>query len=328
MRATALRAKAFQIVTPACIALMMLITVPVNAAYPDRPIRLIVPFPPGGPNDILARLVSQRLTLTLGQSVTVENLAGASTIIGTWAAAKAPPDGYTLLMISPSHVINPGLRADLPYNLLRDFTPVIGLAVSPSVLVATRTLPVNTLAELLALAKSRPKEINFGSGGVGTATHLSGEMLCKFGGVEMTHIPYKGDAQATNDLFGGQIAWKFGTILSMKPQIDAGLVRPLAVSGPSRIAALPNVPTVAETIPGFDATSLYGVVVPAGTPVEIVTRLNASLGQLVESPEFRKLLTEDGATPVGGTPEQFGTRLKLAVDKWNQIIKQVGVKAE
>jgi tripartite-type tricarboxylate transporter receptor subunit TctC len=153
-------------------------------------------------------------------------------------------------------------------------------------------------------------------------------MLCKFGGVEMTHIPYKGDAQATNDLFGGQIAWKFGTILSMKPQIDAGLVRPLAVSGPSRIAALPNVPTIAETIPGFDATSLYGVVVPAGTPVEIVTRLNVSLRQLVESTEFRKLLTEDGATPVGGTPEQFGARLKLAIDKWNQIIKLVGVKAE
>jgi tripartite-type tricarboxylate transporter receptor subunit TctC len=298
------------------------------AAYPDHPLRLIVPFPPGGPNDILGRLVAQKLGERLGQTVVVENKPGGSTIIGTEFAAKAAPDGYTLLMVSPSHVINPGLRRDLPYDLLRDFTPVIELAVSPNVLVTNTSVPVKTVSELLALAKSRPGQINYGSGGTGTATHLAGVLLCQTGGVTMTHVPYKGDGPATTDLLGGRISWMFGTILSVKPFIDAGRLNAIAVSGPRRIESMPNVPPVADTLPGFNATSLYGLVAPANTPREIVSRLNAELQQIIATPDFRERLTKDGAEPVGGTPEEFGNELKSNIERWTAVIKSAGITPE
>jgi tripartite-type tricarboxylate transporter receptor subunit TctC len=298
------------------------------AAYPDHALRLIVPFPPGGPNDILGRLVAQRLGERLGQSVIVENRPGASTIIGTEVAAKAPPDGYTLLMVSPSHVINPGLRHDLSYDLLRDFTPVIEVAVSPNVLVVNPSVPVKTVADLIALAKAKPGQINYGSGGTGTATHLAGVLLSQMGGVQMTHIPYKGDGPATTDLLGGRITWMFGTILSVKPFIDAGRLRAIAVSGTQRIASMPDTPTVAETLPGFDATSLYGIVVPANTPREIVMRLNGELQKIVSSADFRERLVKDGAEPAGGTPEEFGQQLKVNIERWSTVIRSAGITAE
>jgi tripartite-type tricarboxylate transporter receptor subunit TctC len=298
------------------------------AAYPDHPLRLIVPFPPGGPNDILGRLVAQKLGERLGQTVIVENKPGASTIIGTEAAAKAAPDGYTLLMVSPSHVINPGLRRELPYDLLRDFVPVIELAVSPNVLVTNPSVPVKTVADLLALAKARPGQINYGSGGTGTATHLAGVLLCQMGGVTMTHVPYKGDGPATTDLLGGRISWMFGTILSIKPFVDAGRLNAVAVSGTHRIASMPNVPTVADTLPGFNATSLYGLVAPANTPREIVAQLNGELQKIVASPDFRERLIKDGAEPVGGTAEAFGQELKSNIERWTAVIKSAGITPE
>jgi tripartite-type tricarboxylate transporter receptor subunit TctC len=272
--------------------------------------------------------VAQKLGERLGQTVVVENKPGGSTIIGTEFAAKAAPDGYTLLMVSPSHVINPGLRRDLPYDLLRDFTPVIELAVSPNVLVTNTSVPVKTVSELLALAKSRPGQINYGSGGTGTATHLAGVLLCQTGGVTMTHVPYKGDGPATTDLLGGRISWMFGTILSVKPFIDAGRLNAIAVSGPRRIESMPNVPPVADTLPGFNATSLYGLVAPANTPREIVSRLNAELQQIIATPDFRERLTKDGAEPVGGTPEEFGNELKSNIERWTAVIKSAGITPE
>jgi tripartite-type tricarboxylate transporter receptor subunit TctC len=300
----------------------------VLAAFPDRPLHLIVPFPPGGPNDIIARLVGQKLSERIGQPVIVENHPGASTIIGTQVAAKAEPDGYTLLMVSPSHVINPGLRASMPYDLLRDFVPVIEVANSPNVLVTNGSLPVESVKDLLALAKTRPGEINYGSGGNGTATHLAGVLLSQMGGVSMNHVPYKGDAPATTDLLGGRISWMFGTILSVKPFIDAGRLKAIAVSGSRRSAVLPNVPSVAETLPGFEATSLYGIVAPASTPPEIVTRLNAELQKVITAAEFRERLSKDGTEVVGGEPAAFGVHLKQAIDKWTRVIRDAGIKPE
>ncbi|VTU39546.1 Argininosuccinate lyase [Variovorax sp. PBL-H6] len=298
------------------------------AAYPERPVRLIVPFPPGGPNDIIARLLSEKLTTALGQPVVVDNVPGGSTIIGTRQAAEAPADGYTLLMVSPSHVINPGLRPNMPYDLLRDFAPIIHVAVSPNVLAVHPGTPAKSVPELIALARAKPGQINYGSGGAGTATHLAGELLCAMAGVKMNHIPYKGDAQATSDLLGGQISWKFGTILSTKQFVDAGRLRALAVSGAKRVPALPDVPTVAETIPGFEATSLYGVAAPAKTPASVIARLNREIGAIVESPAFRQTLSEDGAEVVGGTPEAFRSNLAKAIDKWKSVIQTAGIKLE
>ena len=297
-------------------------------AYPDHPIRLIVPFPPGGPNDIVARLLSQRLPERLGQPVVVDNRPGGSTIIGTRLAAQAAADGYTLLMVSPSHVINPGLRADLPYDLLRDFVPIIEIAESPNVLVVNATAPIKSLADLIAMAKANPGKINYGSGGPGTATHLAGAMLCAMAGVTMNHVPYKGDGPATIDLLAGQITWKFGTILSTKPFVDSGRLRAIAVSGLKRVGALPDVPTVAETIPGFEATSLYGVVTQRGTPQAIVDRLNRDLQAVVEEPDFKRAIAEDGGTVIGGPPAAFAARLKESIEKWRKVIQEGHISAE
>jgi tripartite-type tricarboxylate transporter receptor subunit TctC len=297
-------------------------------AYPDHPIRLIVPFPPGGPNDIVARLLSQRLPERLGQPVVVDNRAGGSTIIGTRLAAQAAADGYTLLMVSPSHVINPGLRTDLPYDLLRDFVPIIEIAESPNVLVVNATAPIKSLADLIAMAKANPGKINYGSGGPGTATHLAGAMLCAMAGVTMNHVPYKGDGPATIDLLAGQITWKFGTILSTKPFVDSGRLRAIAVSGLKRVGALPDVPTVAETIPGFEATSLYGVVTQRGTPQAIVDRLNRELQAVVEDPDFKRVIAEDGGTVIGGQPSAFAARLKDLIEKWRKVIQEGHISAE
>ena len=227
------------------------------ASFPVKPIRIIVPFAPGGPNDILARLVGQRLAEAWGQQVIIDNRPGGSTMIGTEIAAKAAPDGYTLLMVSTSHAVNPSLQPKVPYNTLLDFTPVIQLVSSPNVLVTNPALPAKTVRELVSLARARPGDITYGSGGTGTATHLGGALLCLLAKVNMTHVPYKGDAPASIDLISGQIQWMFGTILPIMPHIKSGKMRAIAVSSVTRTQSLPEVPTVAETIPQFEATSWY-----------------------------------------------------------------------
>jgi tripartite-type tricarboxylate transporter receptor subunit TctC len=298
------------------------------ATYPVRPIRIIVPFPPGGPNDILARLVGQRLSEVWGQQVIVDNRPGGSTVIGTDVAAKAAPDGYTLLMVSTSHAVNPSLRPKLPYDTLRDFAPVIQLVSSPNVLVTNPFLPVKTVKELVALARARPGEIAYGSGGTGTATHLGGELLRLFAKVKMTHVPYKGDAPASVDLISGQISWMFGTILPVMPHIKSGKMRAIAVSSLARTPSLPDVPAVAETLPGFEATSWYGVFAPAAVPRDILAQLNAEMGRIVTAPDMRERLARDGTEAVGGTPDAFAAYFKASMEKWDRVIKQAGIKLD
>jgi len=298
------------------------------SSFPTRTIRIIVPFAPGGPNDILARLAAQRLSEAWSQQVIVDNRPGGGTVIGTELAARAAPDGYTLLMVSTSHAVNPGLQPKLPYDTLRDFAPVVQLVSSPNVLVTNPSLPVRTVAQLIALARARPDEIAYGSGGIGTATHLGGALLCLLAKVKMTHVPYKGDAPASIDLRSGQISWMFGTILPTLPHVKSGRMRAIAVSSTTRAPILPDVPAVAETVPNFEATSWYGMFVPAGTPPDIVAQLNAEIARIFNSAEMRERLAREGTESVGGTPEQFAEFFRTSMVKWARVIKEANIKLD
>ena len=296
------------------------------ASYPSKPVRIVVPFAPQGPNDILARLIGRKLSELWKQQIIVDNRPGGGTVIGTELVARAPADGYTLLMVSTSTAVNATLKKSLPYDTLKDFSPVVRLAASPNVLVSHPALPAHSVAALLKLARAKPGEIAFASGGVGTATHLAGELLCVMGKVKMTHVPYKGAGPATIDLLSGQVQWMFGTILPTLPHIQSGRLRALAVSDTRRVAALPNVPTVAETLPGFEATSWYGIFAPAGTPADVIAKLNAQIAKLLSSPEISDQLQRQGAQPVGDSPEAFAAQFKAEVTKWGRVVKIAGVE--
>jgi len=300
-------------------------------AYPNHSIRLVVPFPAAGTTDILARLVAQRLTETMGQSVVVDNRPGAAGNIGSDVVAKAPADGYTLLMCTVStHAINPNLYAKIPFDHIRDFAPVILVAAVPNVLVVNPSLPVYTVADLIKLAKSKPGTINFASSGSGTSIHLSGELFKTMAGVDMTHVPYKGSAPALTDLVGGQVQVMFDNLPSALPQIKAGKLRAVAVTSPKRAPALPDVPTIAESgLPGFEATSWFGVVAPAATPAAIVSKLNAEIDKWLRMPETKEqLLAQGAADAVGGTPEQFAAFIRGETDKWAKVVKASGAKVD
>jgi tripartite-type tricarboxylate transporter receptor subunit TctC len=297
-------------------------------AYPARPLRIVVPFAPGGPNDILARLIGQKITESWGQQVIVDNRPGGATVIGTEIAAKSPPDGYTLLIVSPTTATNPSLMAKLPYDTLRDLAPVILLATSPNVLVVHPSLPAKSVRDLLAIAKRRPGEVTFASGGPGTSTHLAGEILALRGGVKMLHVPYKGAAPATIGLLSGEVSFQFGSILPLTPHIKAGRLRALAVSSPTRAPALPDVPPVAETLPGFDASPFHGIVVPSGTPREIILKLNHEIGRIMNLPETRQRLAVEGTEVRTGTPEEFDAYFRAEVDKWAKVIKEIGLRVQ
>ena len=296
------------------------------ASYPSKPIRIIVPFSPQGPNDLLARLVGQKLNEAWKQPVVVENRPGAGTIIGTEVAARSPGDGHTLLMVSTSTAVNPTLRKSLPYDTLRDFTPVVRIAESPNVLVVHPSVPVRSVRDLIKLAQANPGAVAYASGGAGAATHLAGELLATMGKVSMTHVPYKGAGPATVDLLGGQVSWMFGTILPTIPHIEARKLRAIAVSGLRRTPALPDVPTVAETLPGFDATSWYGLFAPSATPGEIVARINAQVVKALEAPDLREHLRRQGVDPVGDSPEEFARNFRNEISKWGEVIRSAGLK--
>jgi tripartite-type tricarboxylate transporter receptor subunit TctC len=287
-----------------------------------------VPFTPGGPNDVLARLVGQKLTETWGQQVVVDSRPGGGTVIGTELVAKSAPDGHTLLMVSISTAVNASLRRNLPYDTVKDFAPVIRLAASPNVLVVHPSLPARSVSDLLRLAKAKPGDIAYASGGVGAATHLAGALLCLMGGVKMTHIPYKGAAPATIDLLSGQVTWMFGSIIPLLPFITAGRLRALALSSDERSAALPGVPTVAETLPGFEATSWYGLFAPAGTPRDVVAKLNEEIARIVRVPEMREQFRRQGAEPVGDTPEKFDAAFKAEIAKWAKVTSAAGISPD
>jgi len=296
--------------------------------FPSKPIRIVVPFTPGGPNDILARMIGQRYTAVWGQQTLVDNRPGGGTVIGTDIVAKAPADGHTLLMVSTSHAANPSLMPKLPFDTLRDFVSVGQAVSSPNVLVVHPSVPARHTRELLDIAKARPGQITFASGGSGAATHLAGELLKILGGVEMTHIPYKGAGPATIDLISGQVTWMFGTILPTIPHVRAGKLRALAVSGKRRAEVLPEVPTVAEHVPGFEASSWYGVFAPAGTPAEVIIKLNQEMARALTPVEVRQRLAAEGTEVVAGNPEDFMQLFRAEAAKWARVIKQAGIRLE
>jgi tripartite-type tricarboxylate transporter receptor subunit TctC len=298
--------------------------------YPNRTLRLVVPFPAGGTTDILARAAAQKLTESLGQSVVVDNRPGAAGNIGSDIVAKSVPDGYTLLMGTVgTHAINPSLYAKMPYDHVKDFMPVVLVAAVPNVLVVNPSLPVKSVSDLIKLAKAKPGEINFASSGSGTSIHLSGELFKTMAHVDMTHVPYKGSAPALTDLIGGQVQIMFDNLPSSLAQIKAGKLRAIAVTSQKRAPALPDVPTIAESgLPGFEATSWFGVLAPAGTPFPVVARINSEINKWLQTPEAREQLLAQGAAAAGGTPESFAAHIRAETDKWAKVVKESGAKVD
>jgi tripartite-type tricarboxylate transporter receptor subunit TctC len=298
--------------------------------YPVKPIRIVVPFPPGGATDILARDVAQKLTEAWGQQVIVDNRPGAGGNIGSELVAHSAPDGYTLEMGTVgTHAINASLSAKMPYDHVKDFAPVILVAGVPNVLVVNNAVPANSVAELIAYAKANPGKLNFASSGNGTSIHLSGELFKVMAGVQMTHIPYKGSAPALQDLLGGQVQLMFDNLPPSLPQIKAGKVRALAVTSLTRAPALPDVPTVAESgLPGFEASSWFGILAPAGTPPAIVAKLNAEIAKWLATPEAKEQLAKQGANAAGGTPEDFAKHIAAETAKWAKVVKDSGAKID
>lgn len=295
------------------------------ASYPDHPVRLIVPFAPGGPNDVLARSVGQKLSEKWKQSVVVENRGGSATVVGTDVVARAAPDGYTLLMVSTSTAVNPSLRKKLPYDTLKDFVPVIELAESAGILVVHPSSSFRSVSDVLKFAKAHPGEITFGSGGIGTATHLSGELLGMMGGVRLTHVPYHGAGPAMVDMLANRIQMTFGAVQPTLSYVKAGKLRAIAVTSLKRMPELPDVPTVAETLPGFEAVGFWGIFAPAGTPPAIVKKLNSDISNVLADPGMRDRLAAQGFEIVGGSPEAFANRFRGELHKWADVIQKAGI---
>ncbi|RPJ48096.1 MAG: tripartite tricarboxylate transporter substrate binding protein [Betaproteobacteria bacterium] len=295
------------------------------AAFPERPIRLIVPFAANGPNDVLARLVGVKLTEAWGQQVVVDNRPGAGTIIGTELLVRAQPDGHTLLMISASTVVNPTLKKKLPYDTRKDLTPVVQLASSPTVLVVHPGVKAGSIPELLALAKASPGALTYASGGTGTTTHLAGELFAITGGIKWTHVPYKGTGPANIDLLGGRVSGMFGTILPVLPHIKSGRMRALGVSSLKRSPALPDVPAVAESLPGFEAVSFFGIAAPAGVPQPVLDKLNREIARIITAPDMSDSLRKQGTDAVGNTQAEFTAFFNREMAKWAKIIKSAGI---
>jgi tripartite-type tricarboxylate transporter receptor subunit TctC len=297
--------------------------------YPDKPIRLIVPFPPGGGTDIVARTVAAKLGEALHTSVVVDNRAGAGGTIGTEIVSRAQPDGYTLGLVSGSHVINPSIYAKLPYDTQRSFAPVTLLVSAPAVLVVNKSLPVNTVQDLIKLARSKPGKLFFASAGVGTPPHLAGELFKTLAGVDIVHVPYKGNAQVLTETIAGEVSFTFPTLPSAMPFVKNGTLRALAVTGSSRSPSTPDLPTVAESgVPGYDATSWYGVVAPAGTPPQIIAKLHGALASSLKQPDVQKVLANLGLEPVANSPAEFTAQIKSEIEKWAMVVKQNNLKLE
>ena len=298
-------------------------------AYPSKPIRWIVPFPPGGSTDILARVVGQKLTESWGQQVIVENRGGAGGTLGAAEAARSPADGYTLLMGAIHHTIATSVYPKLPYDFQRDFAPITVVAIVPNVLVVNPSVPAKSTKELIAYAKANPGKLTYGSAGMGTAHHLIGELFNLRAGTEIVHVPYKGSAPAVADLIGGQVSIMYDTVASCLPHVKAGKLRPLAVATAKRSSALPDVPTIAESaLPGFEVTTWFGALAPAKTPPEIVAKLNAEMVKILAMPDVRKRLLEAGAEPVGNTPGEMAAQIKRETEEFGKIVKQAKITAE
>jgi tripartite-type tricarboxylate transporter receptor subunit TctC len=297
--------------------------------YPDRPIRLVVSFAPGGGTDVAARQIQPLLSEYLGRQVVVDNRPGGASTLGTSLVAKAAPDGYTLLMSDTTFGIVPGLYGKLPYDAIRDFAPVTQVSSMPSALVVHPSLGVHTVKEFVALAKAKPGSLNYGSGGVGTPVHMSGELLQLKAGIRMVHVPYKGAGPAMADLIGGHFQLMFPTLQSVAPHIKSGRLRVLAMTSDKRSRAFPDVPTMEEAgVPGVISMAWFGIQAPAGTPRPVIVRLHDETVKAVQDPAVRDRLLADGAEPVGSTPAQFSKFIAGEIAKWTAVVKAAGVKAE
>jgi tripartite-type tricarboxylate transporter receptor subunit TctC len=298
-------------------------------SYPARPVKIIVPFAAGGPADNYARFMAQRLQESLGQSFVVDNKPGGGSVIGTDVAAKAPADGYTLLMMSNTHTVNETLLPNKPFALMRDFIAVAPINYSDLVLVANPSLPDAKLADLIKHAKAQPGKINYASSGPGTPYHMAGELFKSMAGIYLVHIPYKGSSGARTDVIGGQVELMFDAVTTMTEQVRAGKVKALATTGKTRSAVMPDVPTMAEAgVPGYEATIWLGLMAPKGTPKEVVARLNEAVSKISSQADVKQLWTKQGAVPMVMSPEVFDKYTRDDIAKWEKVIKTAGIKAD
>jgi tripartite-type tricarboxylate transporter receptor subunit TctC len=296
--------------------------------YPNKPVKWIVPYPPAGTTDVLARIVAQWLTEKMGQPFVVENRPGAGNNLGTEAVIKSPPDGYTMLLVNPANGINATLYKNLNFNFIRDIAPVAGIVRTPNVMEVTNSLPVKTVKEFIDYCKANPGKINMASSGNGTSVHLSGELFKFMTGCDMVHVPYKGAGPALVDLIGGQVHVLFDNLPSSIGHIRGGRLRALGVTSEGREPSLPGVPTVGETVPGYEATAWFGVGMPKGTPREIINKVNAEINRALADPKMRERLAELGGKPIAGTPEDFGRVIAAETLKWEKVVTASGAKPD
>jgi len=310
--------------------LLLALAAPASAAddYPNRPVRLIIPFPPGGSNDVVGRLVAKQLSEKLGQQVFVDNRVGAGGVLGTQAASVAVPDGYTLLVISIAHAVNPALYK-LEYDPIKSFTPVSILATGPNVLVVNPELNVKSVKDLLALAKEKPGELNYASAGIGSFQHLGGELFKLTAGVNIVHVPYRGGGPAMQDVIAGQVKIMFSSLIQTTPFIKSGQLRPLGTGGSVRSPVLPDVPTIAEAgVPGYVAENWWGILAPAGTPTPIVEKLHRDIQAALKAPELQAQFAREGAVSVEMSSAEFAEYIKAETVKWTRVVKEGGITAQ
>ena len=311
------------------IAAFAAMTVNAQPSYPSKPIRIVVPYPPGGFNDTLGRTLAAKFTQSWGQPVIVENKPGANTLIGSDFVAKSAPDGYTLLVVAFPFAVTPSLIKTMPYDTVKDFAPVILAAQSPNILVVNPDLPVKSVGDLIALAKAKSDGLSYASTGNGSSNHISMELFKSLAGVKLVHIPYKGSAPAVTDLLGGQIQVMFDNAPNVMPQVKAGRLRALAQSGLTRSSIAPDLPTVVEAgVPGYEVVVWFGLVAPAGTPREVIVKLNTEVLKVLAMPDVRERFLAQGVEPMGSTPEQFGEHIRAQMAKWGKVVKDAGVQAE
>ncbi len=300
-----------------------------QANYPAKPIRIIVPVAPGGGTDFTARLVGQKLAEAWGQTVVVDNRPGAAGNLGVEIAAKAQPDGYTLVMPITSFPINPSLYAKLPFDTVKDLSPIVLVASAPLLLVVNPSVAAKSVSELVALAKAKPGQLNYANSGSGTTAHLAGELFKRMAGVDIVSVAYRGGGPAVIDLIAGQVQMYFSTIPAALPQVKAGKLRALAVTSSKRVPELPDMPTTSDSgLPGFEVVGWFGLFAPAGTPKPVITRLNGEIVKILNIPETRERLSGHGLIPGGGTPEELGAFLKAEIAKWGKVIKEAGIRVE
>ena len=302
---------------------------PARADFPEKPVKIIVPFAPGGGTDLISRVLADFMSKDLGQPVIVENKPGAGTIVGTAAAASSAPDGYTLVMATFAHAVNPSIHAKLPYDTFNAFTPVALVARSFNIAVVNPQLPFKSIQDVIAYAKQNPGKLNYGSFGIGTSAHLAGELFKTMAQVDLTHVPYKGSAPAITDLLGGQIQIMFTTVASVAAYIKDGKLRALAVTSAQRSRAFPDLPTIAESgVPGYAAESWYGLLAPAGTPPEVIERLNSSVAKAIETGVFKTLETNEGLSFAPGPPDELGRFILAEAERWRAVVKAAHIQVQ